>query len=137
MLNICLIIVFILSIGVFVYKHFRSLEIKRKITENETMLLNNKIYNEVIELAKKNAPEFYVKFTTLYPSFDPNLKKINPELKRSELIFCALLKLNFSSKEIAIIAGVLHTTIQKRKNKIRKRLGIPSNVNIYNFFEDL
>ncbi|EPJ2897268.1 hypothetical protein MC916_003368 [Elizabethkingia anophelis] len=48
-----------------------------------------------------------------------------------------MLKLNFSSKEITSITGVLHTSVQKRKNKIRKRLHIPSEADLYFFFDQL
>ena len=55
----------------------------------------------------------------LYPNFVSDLQNINPDLKRSELMFCAMLKLNFSSKEIAnITQKLLHTSLY-RKGKIK------------------
>ncbi|WP_411898267.1 helix-turn-helix transcriptional regulator [Elizabethkingia occulta] len=130
-----------LGLGLFVYKRVSISESKRKILENETKILKTKIhdksFDEVIALAKKNDTVFFTKFTALYPDFVPGLQKINPDLKRSELMFCAMLKLNFSSKEIANITGVLHTSVQKRKNKIRKRLNIPSEADLYFFFDQL
>ncbi|MDV3928575.1 hypothetical protein CMT52_15835 [Elizabethkingia anophelis] len=129
----------VLGLGTFVYKRVSVSESKRKILEKETRMLKLRMYDksfeEVIELAKKNDMVFFTKFTALYPDFVPALQKINPDLKRSELIFCAMLKLNFSSKEIASITGVLHTSVQKRKNKIRKRLHIPSEADLYFFFD--
>ncbi|WP_236709659.1 helix-turn-helix transcriptional regulator [Elizabethkingia ursingii] len=130
-----------LGLGLFVYKRVSVSESKRKILENETRILKTKIhdksFDEVITLAKKNDTIFFTKFTALYPDFVTDLQKINPDLKRSELMFCAMLKLNFSSKEIANITGVLHTSVQKRKNKIRKRLNIPSEADLYFFFDQL
>ncbi|MCL1665422.1 helix-turn-helix transcriptional regulator [Elizabethkingia ursingii] len=130
-----------LGLGLFVYKRISVSESKRKILENETRILKSKIhdksFDEVITLAKKNDTVFFTKFTALYPDFVTDLQKINPDLKRSELMFCAMLKLNFSSKEIANITGVLHTSVQKRKNKIRKRLNIPSEADLYFFFDQL
>lgn len=131
----------VLGLGIFVYKRVSVSESKRKILEKEARMLktqmHDKSFEEVIELAKKNDAVFFTKFTTLYPDFVPALQKINPDLKRSELMFCAMLKLNFSSKEIANITGVLHTSVQKRKNKIRKRLHIPSEADLYFFFDQL
>ncbi len=131
----------VLGLGTFVYKRVSISESKRKILEKEARMLKIQMYDksfeEVIELAKKNDMVFFTKFTALYPGFVPALQKINPDLKRSELIFCAMLKLNFSSKEIANITGVLHTSVQKRKNKIRKRLHIPSETDLYFFFDQL
>jgi hypothetical protein len=130
-----------LGLGLFVYKRVSVSESKRKILENETRILKTKIhdksFDEVITLAKKNDTIFFTKFTVLYPDFVTDLQKINPDLKRSELMFCAMLKLNFSSKEIANITGVFHTSVQNRKNKIRKRLNIPSEADLYFFFDQL
>ncbi|WP_407483378.1 helix-turn-helix transcriptional regulator [Elizabethkingia meningoseptica] len=136
-----LLTVIALGFSYYTYKRVKILETKRKLLENETEILkiqvHDKLFDEVVELAKKNDSAFFTKFIALYPDFISELQKINPDLKRSELMFCAMLKLNFSSKEIASITGVLHTSIQKRKNKIRKRLNISSDADIYYFFDQL
>lgn len=103
--------------------------------------MKDKIYDntfeEVKELAIRNDSCFLIRFQELYPSFTENLLKINPKLKNTELIFCAMIKLNFSSKEIANYLTIQHKSVQTRKNRIRSRLNIKSDVDLYLFFSNL
>jgi DNA-binding CsgD family transcriptional regulator len=101
--------------------------------------LNQKIFmqDEIITLAKENSPRLLNKFRLVYPDFFDEIAKIHPNLKNSELIFCIYLKLNFTTKEIATYTFVTPKAIQNRKNRIRKKLNIPSEMDIYKWFNDL
>lgn len=92
---------------------------------------------EIVSLAKNNSPRLLNTSRALFPSFFDNLKQINPNLKKSELIFCVYLKLDFSSKEIALYTFVTPKAIQNRKNRIRKKLNIASDIDIYKWFDEL
>lgn len=113
-----------------------SLKKKKIIEEKEIELeeLKGKVndsFKEVIELAKTNDPSFLGKFIEVYPEFCNKLLQICPDLLNSELSFCAYLKLNFSTKEIAEYIFVAPKSVQNRKNRIRKRLNIPSEEDLY------
>ncbi|MEY8760173.1 helix-turn-helix transcriptional regulator [Chryseobacterium tongliaoense] len=101
--------------------------------------LNQKIFaqDEIIALAKENSPRLLNKFRLVYPVFFDKLSAIQPNLKNSELIFCIYLKLNLSTKEIATYTYVTPKAVQNRKNRLRKKLYIPSEVDIYKWFNDL
>lgn len=101
--------------------------------------LNQKIFmqDEIITLAKENSPRLLNKFRLVYPDFFDKIAKVCPNLKNSELIFCIYLKLNFTTKEIATYTFVTPKAIQNRKNRIRKKLNIPSELDIYKWFNDL
>ena len=101
--------------------------------------LNQKILaqDEIITLAKENSPRLLNKFRLFYPDFFNKIFAIQPNLKNSELIFCIYLKLNLSTKEIATYTFVTPKAIQNRKNRLRKKLSIPSDVDIYKWFNDL
>lgn len=92
---------------------------------------------EIVSLAKENSPRLLNTCRSEFPHFFEQLKKINPELKKSELIFCIYLKLDFSTKEIALFTFVTPKAIQNRKNRIRKKLNIASDVDIYKWFDEL
>lgn len=113
---------------------------KRKL-KIETDELKNHVHTkqleEVIGLAKKNDSAFLLKFRELYPDFISALLKINPDLENSELAFCAMLKLRFSSKEIADYTFVQHKSVQQKKYRIRKRLSISGETDIYEFFDNI
>ncbi|ASW73614.1 hypothetical protein CJF12_04455 [Chryseobacterium piperi] len=101
--------------------------------------LNQKFFaqDEIIALAKENSPRLLNKFRLAYPSFFDKISAIQSNLKNSELIFCIYLKLNLSTKEIATYTYVTPKAVQNRKNRLRKKLNIPSEVDIYKWFNDL
>ena len=101
---------------------------KIKISDLEQKV--NVAYDEVVQLAKNNDPAFFGKFREVYPEFCDKLLKINPGLVNSELKFCALLFLNFSTKEIATYTFVQPRAVRIRKIRIRKKLNIPSDQDI-------
>ncbi|WP_449398264.1 hypothetical protein [Chryseobacterium wanjuense] len=93
------------------------------VKEQETKVLTQKLnvaFEEVIQLAKNNDPEFLARFQEVYPNFFPKLLQIEPQLQNSELKFCALLFLNFSTKDIASYTFVQPQSIQIRKNRLEK-----------------
>ncbi|HFK5586395.1 TPA: tetratricopeptide repeat protein [Elizabethkingia anophelis] len=126
---------------VFAYRQLKIQKQKKKVLKNEADILKDKIgdqkYDEMITLAKKNDPAFLEKFQKVYPDFADKLRQINPDLETSELTFAALIRLNFSSKEIATYAFIQPTSVQQRKRRLRKRLNIPSDIDLYQFFNDL
>lgn len=108
--------------------------------ENETQQLRNRVkdgFDEVILLAKQNSPEFIARFIEVYPDFYQALLKIYPDINTETLKFCALLRLNFSTKEIAQYNFITPRAIQLRKNRVRKKLNISSTEDIYMWMNNL
>ncbi|WP_137904282.1 tetratricopeptide repeat protein [Chryseobacterium sp. 2VB] len=127
--------------GVYVRKMINKLQKKKNTLKEQTDALKNHVQTkqlqEVTELAKRNDSSFLLKFKELFPEFIKSLLAINPDLENSELAFCAMLKLRFSSKEIADYTFVQHKSVQQKKYRIRKRLNIPGETDIYDFFDNL
>lgn len=134
--------IFVLTVsGVYVQRIIRILQTKKRKLKKETEELKsnvqNKMLQDVTELAKKNDSSFLMRFRELYPDFINSLLMINPDLENSELTFCAMLKLGFSSKEIADYTFVQHRSIQQKKYRLRKRLNISGEEDLYAFFNNL
>ncbi|BAP31135.1 ggdef family protein [Chryseobacterium sp. StRB126] len=127
--------------GIYVQKTIKTQRLKKRALKQETEELKShvraKMLKEVTELAQKNDSSFLMKFKELNPDFINTLLKINPDLENSELTFCAMLKLHFSSKEIADYTFVQHRSVQQKKYRIRKRLNIPREEDIYVFFDKI
>ncbi|MGX9985050.1 hypothetical protein [Soonwooa purpurea] len=125
-------------------KYKMRLREKRKVISNSSLriqelegkILDNN-FEELINLAKKNAPEFFIIFSETYPEFVDALKKSYPQLTSSELSFCAMLYMNFSSKDIAEYTFVTLRAVQIRKNRLRKKLYIDSNIDLYQWIRAL
>ncbi|WP_131707591.1 tetratricopeptide repeat protein [Chryseobacterium angstadtii] len=138
MIGILSFIVFSVS-GASIWKNIQYLKRKKRTLKRETDTLKDKVYKkkreEVIELAKKNDSSFLMKFKEMDPEFISRLFILNPDLENSELAFCALLKLRFTSKEIADYTFVQHKSIQQKKYRLRKKLNIEGDMDIYEFLD--
>ncbi|RLJ32172.1 hypothetical protein CLU97_1620 [Chryseobacterium sp. 7] len=128
-------------LGLYAWRIIRALGKRKKVltleAEDLKIRMNDNKQEEIIELGKKNDPEFLDRFKEAYPEFIDQLLTINPGLENSELVFCAMLKLHFTSKEIANYTLVQHRSVQQKKYRIRKKLNIPSETDIYLFFDTL
>jgi hypothetical protein len=103
---------------------------KQQITNNN---LTEDNIAEILELAEVDSPLFIEKFQIYFPDFMPNLLNINSGLISSEIHICALMRLNFDTKKIASCTNSSVRAIESRKYRIRKKLDIPSDININNF----
>ncbi|WP_131401766.1 tetratricopeptide repeat protein [Chryseobacterium sp. JM1] len=125
--------------GMSVWKNIQHLKHRKRSLKTETDTLKNRVYEkklqEVTDLAKNNDSSFLMKFKELHPEFISSLLTINPDLENSELAFCALLKLHFTSKEIADYTFVQHKSIQQKKYRLRKKLNIEGDQDIYEFLD--
>ncbi|WP_353145429.1 hypothetical protein [Chryseobacterium sp.] len=128
-------------LGIYAWRIINSLRKRKRDLRLESEELRSRMdtkkQEEIMALARKNDPEFLARFKEIYPEFIDRLLKINPELEISELTFCAMLKLHFTSKEIANYTLVQHRTVQQKKYRIRKKLNIPAEADTYQFFDSL
>ncbi|MEZ0452836.1 hypothetical protein ABTW24_14665 [Sphingobacterium thalpophilum] len=110
----------------------------------ETEIINKKLmeqigenkFDKLIDLAKNNSPEFLTLFSELYPEFINALKSKDPNLRSTELEFCAMAFLNFSTKNIAEYTYVTIRAVQVRKNRLRKKFEIPSDADFNNWMRE-
>lgn len=69
--------------------------------------------------------------------FFEKLDNKHPELTKGEKSLCGLLRLNLSNKEMGILKGVSHLTIKVAKNKLRRKLELPTRANLTEFLKKL
>lgn len=103
--------------------------------EKKEVGINN--LNEIIELAKINERTFYIRFLETFPDFSKKLLGINSQLTNSDLEYCALIKLKFQNKEIAFIKRNSVSSVESKKYRIRKKLGINTHDDIYNWMNNI
>lgn len=102
--------------------------------EEETKILKRKLsenHEQIIQLAKKNSVGFLSLFQKTYPEVCQQLLKINPRLSHSDLSFCAMIWLGFSSKEIAQYSSMEHRSVQTKKYRLRKKLYLDAESDLY------
>lgn len=88
---------------------------------------------ELYELAMNKNSLFITYFKSQFPDFFDNLLKVSPNLISSELEICALLKLNLTTKEMAIATNSTVRAIENKKYRLRRKLDITSetDINLY------
>ena len=91
-------------------------------------------YSRLLGMLKRNDPAFITYFSEVFPHFTPKLLKINPNLNQADIEFCALLKLNIPTNDIARFQFITLKSVQNKKYNIRKKLNIPKGIDIYNWF---
>ena len=118
-------------------------EVVQLISEKEENLKDADLtlYNDFIEM--KNRIDLRLKinfwkqfedsFNLVNPLFYSNLLKRHPELTKSELKLCALLRLNLDSKEIAAILCQEYDSIRVSRTRLRKKLELDTETNLVSY----
>jgi len=82
------------------------------------------------EMAMSNDPVFFTRYNEFDPMFRKNLLKIEPSVTAADLEFCAYIKLNFDTKEIARYCKLSVRAVESKKSRLRKKLGISSSTDL-------
>jgi DNA-binding CsgD family transcriptional regulator len=109
-------------------------------TLQETDKLKSKLNNsldELTKLASTNDPFFLMKFKEVYPEFYETLITRYPHLSPNDIRFSCFLRLNLSTKTIATYKNISIRTIESRKYRLRKKLGLPSDVDLNKWMMEL
>jgi len=139
------IVLLVIAFSILGYKkHVSIKKHKDKIIEEkekQTILLSENVdknkFNEMVKLSKYNDPQALILFEELYPRFISKLKELDPKIRNTELAFCALAYLNFSTKDIAEYTFVTARAVEKHKSRIRKKYNIPSDENFNRWMKNL
>ncbi|HVV03438.1 MAG TPA: LuxR C-terminal-related transcriptional regulator [Puia sp.] len=76
---------------------------------------------------------FTLYFDQVHNNFLSVLKSKYPLLSATDLKLCAYLRLNLSSKEIAQMLNISLKGVEVSRYRIRKKLSLPTEVNLYEF----
>lgn len=74
---------------------------------------------------------FEIQIDELQQDFYKNLKEAYPELSTYDLRLCAYVKLGLSSKEIAQIQGVLPSSVNVSRSRLRKKLDLDTGDDLF------
>ena len=116
--------------------------------KNELFKLKNELkddtqaadFNKIIRLlnAEEKSDEsweqFSVHFDRVHVDFIKHLKDKFPSITTNELRLSAYLKMNLSTKEIATLMKISPRGVEIGRYRLRKKLNIASNVNLFEFF---
>ena len=110
--------------------------LKAKVSENgdKTSIQEIKrILNSISVGNEQNWKEFEARFVDVNKDFYARLKKRFPGLTQGDLKLCALIKLNFSSKDMAKLMGISVESVHTTRYRLRKKLGLERKENLTEF----
>ena len=76
---------------------------------------------------------FETHFESVHEEFLNRLKNEFPELTPRELKLCAYLRMNISSKEIAVLMNISTRGVEISRYRLRKKLGLSRQTNLTDF----
>lgn len=117
-------------------------QLREKITSmrlKESSEMKKSDYRELMRIIEDGGMSsdawgtFYNNFDLVHDSFFTNLSNKYPSLTQSDLRYCAYLRLNMTTKEIAKATGVTVKGVEAAKGRLRKKLSIPQDLSIGTF----
>lgn len=85
----------------------------------------------------RNWKEFETRFISVNQSFYTRLQERFPNLSPKDLKLCALIKLNFSSKEMAKLLGISVESAHTSRYRLRKKLKLTRDINLTEFINKI
>ena len=111
--------------------------LSEKYLQDNKQTIDQETLSKLIDLLKKNDAAFMTVFHGVFPDFVNKIQSIQPNVVQTEVEFCAYMKLNLTTKEISKIMSIEPKSVQAKKYRIRKKLNIPNEVDIYMWFNQL
>jgi len=127
-------------------KHFMVLELYQKVLRSETIIANMREklnrkddmdLENLVKLAINDDIAFIPKIKSSFPNLYNNITELNPNVTSEEFKLCALLKLGFTTKDIAEYNHISVRTVQTRKSRLRKSFGISADTDLYRWIDNL
>ncbi len=128
---------FLIINGMYIYGYFKQRSHRSEQAEPAGQSVSGKLfysYQSLKEAAFRRDNSFINLFNGVHPDFTQNLLNLNHGLTEAEIEICALIKLHFTTKEIAEATNSSYKAIEAKKYRIRKKLNLGSEVNLAVYF---
>ncbi len=97
----------------------------------------HKVLKSISNSNQNNWEEFKLRFTSVNEAFYRKVTTKYPNLSQSDQKICALIKLNFSSKEMARLLGISVESVHTTRYRLRKKMGLDRSVNLEDFIANI
>jgi len=115
-------------------------DLKSKISEGSDRIKIreiNKVLRTVSSSSNSNWEKFKLRFIDVNKEFYNRIFKKYPNLSQGDQKICALIKLNFSSKDMAGLLGISVESVHTSRHRIRKKMDLDRSVNLEDFINSL
>lgn len=124
-----------------IHKNEKFIELRDKL--NEIIVASpsaiQRQLSQVVKLINQNLEDeqnwenFERHFNAIHDNFIRRFAEAYPDLTYNDLKLCALIRMNMSNKEIASFLNISVRSVESRRYRIRKRMGIDSDVNLNDY----
>tara|TARA_R110002126_G_C10485941_1_gene502487 strand:- start:5320 stop:6969 length:1650 start_codon:yes stop_codon:yes gene_type:complete len=97
----------------------------------------NKVLRSVSVNNNKNWEEFKMRFIEVNKEFYDQIFAKFPNLSQGDQKICALIKLNFSSKEMSRLLGISVESVHTLRHRIRKKMKLSRSINLEDFINSI
>lgn len=128
--------------GFMVVKNENLIKIQEYLEKNSEKLDSSE-YSELIREISKNInlekdwSDFVKNFEEIHPDFFKKLITLSPEITNKDLRHCAFIKMNLTTKEIAILMNITTRGVEKARSRLRAKLGIDQNTDFFEYLTNL
>tara|TARA_R110002111_G_scaffold163455_2_gene229675 strand:+ start:37376 stop:40195 length:2820 start_codon:yes stop_codon:yes gene_type:complete len=113
--------------------------IKSELTKSKSLNEVNKVV-KLINSSINNTNDwelFEEAFNNVDKDFMKRIKALHPSITPNDLRLCAYLRLNLSSKEIAPLLNISHKSVEVKRYRLRKKLGLEHEQSLSNYIIEL
>jgi tetratricopeptide (TPR) repeat protein len=116
----------------------RLLTLKSKMKDENKGAIQRIIFDLQAGAESDVWEEFELRFQQVHIGYYKRLQELAPDLTPSELKICAFLKLNMNSKEISSLIHQSTKSVEVKRSKIRKKLGLTNtDTNLVSYLNEI
>jgi DNA-binding CsgD family transcriptional regulator len=110
-------------------------ELKERLEDDENLKKDSTL-NKIISKGEnhdKDWTDFNRQFESINKNFYNKLKENYPDISPNDLKICALIRLNLSIKEMAVILNISPDSVKTARYRLRKKLQLNTEDNLTDF----
>ncbi|MEX1001440.1 MAG: tetratricopeptide repeat protein [Crocinitomicaceae bacterium] len=111
-------------------------DIKKKHPDSEVIHESLQQVSHNLRL-DKDRKELDLKIDQAHQEFISRLLQQHPKLTKTEQRLCSLILMDLSNKDISTIMNVAPDSVKKARNRLRKKLDLPPNTDLYDFLKNV
>ncbi|NET36241.1 MAG: hypothetical protein F6K19_30155 [Cyanothece sp. SIO1E1] len=114
--------------------------LKNRLSKGNGGIQEHEVKQIVRSISHSNSEhwkEFEARFVSVNKSFYERLSQRFPVLTEGDKKLCALVKLNFSSKEMAKLLGISIASVHTTRYRLRKKLNLTRDINLTEFIAEV
>lgn len=108
-----------------------------KMNASKEQVMTDSLMTSINKSSDSLWDDFNNRFMSVNEDFYERLRIAVPDLSPTDLKICALIKLNFSGKEMAHLLGISVNSVHMARHRLRKKMDLDRNTNLSNFIASI